>query len=773
MFLFDKRDKESFIRERSLETLKENKYLLKDDIVLVAENSNFYKIVDTETDIPINNEKGLYAQIMPSDIVGNITTADRLKEPVNINLKGDIRGTVSFDGSKDVDINTEVLKLTVPVELKYSGDVTGKTMFDGSSNVDIGITVLDDSHKHSNETITSLDAIKINSGVLAVERIPKLNADQTNSGIFHPDRIPLLDASKISTGIIDIARLPAAALERLVEVNTDADRFKLTKSQIQLGDVVKVRSTLKMYKVIDDNQLNNDNGYTVFLAGRAAEVPWTGVTNRPSAMPNPYPIKIQANGVELGAYDGSSTKIFNLTADNVGSYTKKQIDDKLNLKFDKSGGTITGEVTINKNINFPVNYGIKGGCGDTDYWSIKGIGTSDSSYDNLLEIATYDNGNEKIVARQYGTGNGSTGSPTHEITLMDNNGNQIFNTVTVYQLTANRGITVPSGYYFTGSLRGNSDTTTKLQTSRTINGTSFDGTQNITTVKWGTSRNITIGKTRKSVDGSSDVSWTLDEIDTYNKQTINTELSKKLNLSGGTMTGTITLINASGSWISGKTNGCLVTNVSSSSYASCITMKSTNKTFSFGSLGDGQAGIYLYNNSETGNTTNGKLYLDSNGNGYCGGTFTATKVYNAVWNDYAEFFERGEKTEVGDIIALDISSDEERYIKATNESICVVGVHSDSFAHLIGGEVPSNNEDFFDYNIKKYIPIGLAGRVMVKVKGPIKKGHIICCSEIAGVGMSVDFQVDKYGFCSGHIVGVALEDKTTEDIGLIKMLIKR
>lgn len=372
MFLFDKRDKESFIRERSLETLKENKYLLKDDIVLVAENSNFYKIVDTETDIPINNEKGLYAQIMPSDIIGNITTTDRLKEPVNINLKGDIRGTVSFDGSKDVDINTEVLKLTVPVELRYSGDVTGHTMFDGSSNVDIDITVLDDSHKHSNETITSLDATKINSGVLAVERIPKLNADQTNSGIFHPDRIPylnankinegifsheripfldadkintgilhsdripILDASKIGTGIIDIARLPAAALERLVEVETDAERFKLTKSQIQLGDTVKVKSTLKMYKVIDDNQLNNENGYTVFVAGRAAEVPWTGVTDKPVEFPpidhthtkeeitnfpdkmvNPNFLRIVTKDTEFN-YDGSSAVRISLKPTDIG-----------------------------------------------------------------------------------------------------------------------------------------------------------------------------------------------------------------------------------------------------------------------------------------------------------------------------------------------------------------------------------------------------------------------------------------------------------------------
>ena len=53
---------------------------------------------------------------------------------------------------------------------------------------------------------------------------------------------------------------------------------------------------------------------------------------------------------------------------------------------------------------------------------------------------------------------------------------------------------------------------TKLQTARTINGTAFDGTAGITTAKWGTARNLTIGNTAKSVDGSSAMAWSLAEI---------------------------------------------------------------------------------------------------------------------------------------------------------------------------------------------------------------------------------------------------------------------
>ena len=56
---------------------------------------------------------------------------------------------------------------------------------------------------------------------------------------------------------------------------------------------------------------------------------------------------------------------------------------------------------------------------------------------------------------------------------------------------------------------GTADT---LATARTINGTSFNGSANITTANWGTARTITIGNTGKSVNGSANVSWSLSEI---------------------------------------------------------------------------------------------------------------------------------------------------------------------------------------------------------------------------------------------------------------------
>ena len=62
------------------------------------------------------------------------------------------------------------------------------------------------------------------------------------------------------------------------------------------------------------------------------------------------------------------------------------------------------------------------------------------------------------------------------------------------------------------SVSGNAGSATKLATARSINGTSFNGTADITTANWGTARDITIGDATKSVNGSAAVTWTLAEI---------------------------------------------------------------------------------------------------------------------------------------------------------------------------------------------------------------------------------------------------------------------
>ena len=90
---------------------------------------------------------------------------------------------------------------------------------------------------------------------------------------------------------------------------------------------------------------------------------------------------------------------------------------------------------------------------------------------------------------------------------------------------------------FIGAFQGTADTATKLATPRSINGTQFDGSADITTANWGTARNITIGNAIKSVNGGTNVTWTLEEIGAATSN--HNHDTTYLKLSGGIMTGEV------------------------------------------------------------------------------------------------------------------------------------------------------------------------------------------------------------------------------------------
>lgn len=163
----------------------------------------------------------------------------------------------------------------------------------------------------------------------------------------------------------------------------------------------------------------------------------------------------------------------------------------------------------------------------------------------------------------------------------------------------------------------------------------------------------------------------------------------------------------------------------------------------------------------TGNATvSSSVNID--GNVTANGTMTATKVFNAVYNDYAEWFERGDDAEVGHIIALDETSEKERYVKATNKSKVIVGICTGNYAHIIGGEY---NDNYETYNLKKFIPVSLAGRVPVYVKGTVNVGDYIVPTIIPGIGKASKRIIRG-------TVGIALQHSEIEGIKLIKVLVR-
>lgn len=160
---------------------------------------------------------------------------------------------------------------------------------------------------------------------------------------------------------------------------------------------------------------------------------------------------------------------------------------------------------------------------------------------------------------------------------------------------------------------------------------------------------------------------------------------------------------------------------------------------------------------ETGDlTVNGTSTLkgDTNvtGNIEADGTIRGSMVYNAVWNDYAELFLKDDPSKdytPGTVICKAKGKDTYEASNYSNRRL-VVGVVSDSYGHLLGGDKDKTLEE----NLQLYTPIAIGGRVYVKVDphSTIEEGDLLSVSE------RCEGRVSNYAYPeSGTIVGKALE----------------
>lgn len=128
---------------------------------------------------------------------------------------------------------------------------------------------------------------------------------------------------------------------------------------------------------------------------------------------------------------------------------------------------------------------------------------------DMIRIVRYNNNSWEVQVRQ--PSNWTNISLEYTVT---NSGGS----VSAGQFTNTSYSSTVANNYNTNVSRPNSSYTNhaasadRLTIARSINGTNFDGTANITTSYWGTARNFTIGNTTKSVNGSANVSWSFADI---------------------------------------------------------------------------------------------------------------------------------------------------------------------------------------------------------------------------------------------------------------------
>lgn len=158
-------------------------------------------------------------------------------------------------------------------------------------------------------------------------------------------------------------------------------------------------------------------------------------------------------------------------------------------------------------------------------------------------------------------------------------------------------------------------------------------------------------------------------------------------------------------------------------------------------------------------TEAGKLHV---GSLTASGEIHAASVYSAVWNDFAEWFEKeyeNETFEPGTIVAWS----QHGVVKASQDNqYMVAGVCSDSYGYIVGGEDLENMQD----NNKKFVPVALVGRVNVKVVGKVSRGDFIVPLQ-DGFGIAVNPQ----HYTQGTVVGKAIEAKNSDELGLVKIIV--
>ena len=245
------------------------------------------------------------------------------------------------------------------------------------------------------------------------------------------------------------------------------------------------------------------------VAGTAS----AGSANNVARGDHVHPLQTSVSGNAGTATQFKDAKSVTLTGDVTGTASSKagwSVATTLSDSGVEAGSYGPSEnATPGYNTTFNVPYitvDAKGRVTAASTKTVKIPATDNTDYRVKNEVNT--------TAKAYitGTTNASTNTGTQIFdtgVYLDSTAGQLVATTFKGNLTGNVTGNVTGS---SGSCTGNAASATKLQTGRKINGTSFNGTGDITTANWGTTRSITIGGTAKNVNGSGNVSWSLNEI---------------------------------------------------------------------------------------------------------------------------------------------------------------------------------------------------------------------------------------------------------------------
>ena len=502
-------------------------------------------------DITASNHTGQFIHTLPN-------SSGTLLNSVNYTNYTVTKTGTGASGNWGINITGSAAKLTTPRSFSITGDTVASAVnFDGSANVQLstlrrGCSVGQSSSTSANPWYKFAD-ITVDSSYVDKHIIFFVYSSYSDSS----NMMGILKAHirTSSTGAFDVGELKWLVRGSSI---TNAD-FVLaynntSPAKVELWCKCAIGYRGYHFDVIAEGNRGNRstriwNLYNTWTAGSAAEptAGFTQVTSTAITIVNntsgnaSSATKLQTarkiNGV---AFDG--TKDITIDAGGSGGHTilnssGTAMTQRSKLRFNNatvtddanndvtiitpsgtsgnylplSGGALTGNVTPTTNstlslgtsdLKFNTMYA------DTFYGALSGnastasIATKANTLTTPRTInGTSFNGSANITTANWGT--------ARNIGIVNSDGTGTAVTTSVNG-SANVNLKLPATIKAT--LTGNASTATTLANARTINGTSFNGSANITTANWGTARTITIGNTGKSVNGSANITWSLSEI---------------------------------------------------------------------------------------------------------------------------------------------------------------------------------------------------------------------------------------------------------------------
>lgn len=465
------------------------------------------------------------------DLSGYLTKTDAAStyQPKgNYALKTDIpdvsdKADTSYVNSQIQTVNTEMNKKANKADLSLVATSGSYNDLTNKLKAGSGVTITSD-----NTINTSVDLSGVTNSISELDS--KIEAETSRATIAESNKVDKIVGKGLSTndyttneknklaGIASGAEVNVQSDWNQTDINSDDYiKNKPVAATIEKDGLMSASDKSKLHKINDVNFAFNGVDYkvdSISLKGQALNINQGTFLNKTQEIS-------QASTTQAGVMSSADKKKFDSVPNTVLSSISFRTGNASNLSIGAQTATYDTATGVYKSservIGMPVVSGTQAGIMiASDKTKLDGIAEGANAY--TLPAATAQTLGGVKIGSNITLANGGVISinKTNVTTALGYTPLESVDTSNFVTLSGTQTIagkkTFSDIIYFNQQIQGNALSASKLQTARQINGTDFNGSASITTSKWGISRNLTIGKTTKAVDGSNEVSWLTSEI---------------------------------------------------------------------------------------------------------------------------------------------------------------------------------------------------------------------------------------------------------------------